>query len=248
MKILEYLDESTKKVVGLIVDKYLEDMKKYQNNYKEHAFGIGLELASLLDNLFSCAILVDNSNFVIKIRYSKIKSLNQNENINLQANNGFINQTKVLQVINFLKRLNDEGLILFAEEKKYPKKFPEFKSWAFEENGTQIFPIINESLNEFIRSRYFSHILPTEILISFKNKGYKTVEKEREEASECIGNLGIITAIAISIVSPFLMTHCSKTSIEETQFNAIIKTIGNSHGNSQIQPDTISIQESEWKK
>lgn len=242
MTTLEYLDETTKQVVTFIVEKYLNDITKYKDNHSVHANGMGTVLSEILNVQFQCAILEDGHGFIVRFKQSSSQKLSVKENINRQANNGFIKYSKILQVINFLYRLCEERLILFAEENSQPKYIPQYKEMALEERGTMEFPIVNNTLNQFIRSHYYSHIFPTEILVAFKNKGYKTVEKERAEASECLGNLGIISAIAIAVMSPLLMTHCSNTQIEENQYNKLIEAIECSHKDISSQDfDTISI-------
>ena len=122
MSVLEYLDNSTKNVIKLIVEKYLNDINKYKDNSKEQATGIGIELYEILSNTCNCELLKDRDSFVIRFKHEDLESSDKDlessdkkEHTAYHGNNGFIIQTRVLQIINFLQKLSIEGLIMFAE-------------------------------------------------------------------------------------------------------------------------------------
>ena len=231
MSVLEYLDNSTKNVIKLIVEKYLNDINKYKDNSKEQATGIGIELYEILSNTCNCELIKDRDSFVIRFKHEDLESSDKDlessdkkEHTAYHGNNGFIIQTRVLQIINFLQKLSIEGLIMFAEP-DLMDKYPQFKGIAFEETGTMIYPIHNKSLNSFIKQIYYSHIFPTETLISFKNKGFITVENERFKSSKSTSYIAIFVAVLIAVLSPQLMTQCSHTTIEQKQIDSIINVI-----------------------
>lgn len=224
--ILEYLDSNTKGVIKQIVEKYESDIEFYFNNNHTQTDGIGITFIELINSLTHCVILSDKENtFGIKFKHSNNSNFSSvKEATHFHVNNGFILQTEVLQILDFIFRLHNEGIILFTDVDDSKLK-PKFKGMAYEDCGTMFFPIHNSRINEFINGIYYSHIVPTNTLIGFKRRGYKTSEQDRFEESQCTSNIGIIAAIVIAVISPILMTYCSTSTINSQQFDLLIKEI-----------------------
>lgn len=228
--VLDFLDSTTKNVVKHIVERYEKDIRAYSNNSQCQTSGIGVTFTELLKNITNCVILATENNpkcFGIKLQKDNMTECHSvRESTTLHANNVWIIHTQVLQILDFLLRLKDEGAILFSQvDVSKPIDKPTFNGMAFEKDSTMFFPIQNAKINEFIDKNYYSNIVPTISLIGFKNRDYKTVDQERFECSQCTSNIGIITAILIALFSPMLMTHCSRSTIDEIQFNILIKEI-----------------------
>ena len=227
---LDFLDPITKRVVTLIVEEYDNDVKKYTNNSQTHNLDIGIAFIDLIKRILDCIIMSTGTNsksYGIKFMKSESKRFSSiSEETYFQANNGIVLQTKVLQIIDFLISLKDEGVIMFTQTdfgKQVDK--PTYRSSAQENIGTMFMTIQSTKINEFIDEIYFSHIVPTIGLIGFKKRGYKTVEQERFKKTQCASYTGIIAAVLIAILSPILMTHCSTSTINKNQFNSLINII-----------------------
>lgn len=227
---LEYLDTTTKSVINNIVDEYGKDLKKYSSNSQLHSLDIGIAFTQLIMNITDCIILstgTDSKCYGIKFTKSNPKEFDSvREKTNFYANNGIILQTKVLQIIDFLMRLKDEGVIIFTQtDFGKPINKPTYKCLDPKNFGTMFMTIQSAKINEFIDEIYFSHIVPTISLIGFKNRDYKTIEQERFECSQCTSYIGIITAIIIAIISPISITHCSTSTIDKKQFKTLVDVI-----------------------
>lgn len=227
---LDFLDPTTKSVVTLIVDEYENDIKKYSNNSQIHSSDIGIAFIDLIKRISDCVVLstgTDSKRFGIRFMKSDSKEFRSvSEDTTFNTNNGIILQTKVLQIIDFLIRLKDEGVIMFTQiDFGKPVDKPTYKSFAPENIGTIFMSIQSTKINEFIDEIYFSHIVPTTSLIGFKKRGYKTVEQGRFEDTQCASYIGILAAVLIAIFSPILMTHCSTSTINEYQFNSLMNVI-----------------------
>lgn len=231
---LDFLDSTTKRVVEHIVEKYEKDIRVYSNNSHIQTSSIGISFIELINDITQCIILSTGTNSkCFGIKFSATNNTEFNtviESTKFNANNGFILQTKVLQIIDFLIRLKDEGAIMFTQidmGKSIEK--PIYKCLGPQNIGTMFLTIQSKNINDFIDEIYYSNIIPTINLIGFKNRGYKTIDQERFEDSQCVSHLGIITAILIAILSPILMTHCSTSTINESQFDSLINVIQGSN-------------------
>ncbi|MBD5277904.1 MAG: hypothetical protein HDS32_01505 [Bacteroides sp.] len=226
---LDFLDSTTKDVVKHIVEKYQKDISTYSNSTQIHSLNIGIAFTELINDITNCVILStgnDSKRYGIKFTTTNYKGFSSViDSTAFHANKGIILQTKVLQIIDFLIRLKDEGVIMFTQiDMDKPVKKPIYKSLS--ENMETMFITIQEKrINEFLDEFYYSNIIPTVSLIGFKNRGYKTIDQERFEISQCISYMGVLAAIVIAILSPMLMTHCSTSTINENQFNSLIKVI-----------------------
>lgn len=227
---LDFLDTTTKRVVTLIVNKYEDDINKCSNNSHIFSSDVGIAFIDLIKQITDCIVFSTGTDSkCYGIRFVKLEDKefnNVSEETNFYANNGMILQTKVLQIIDFLIRLKDEGVIMFTQiDYGKPVDKPTYKSFAPENFGTMFMTIQSTTINEFIDKIYYSHIVPTIGLIGFKKRGYKTIEQKRFNETKCISYLGIIAAVLIAIFSPILMTYCSTSTINENQFNSLINVI-----------------------
>ncbi|MBD5287099.1 MAG: hypothetical protein HDS27_06185 [Bacteroides sp.] len=227
---LDFLDSTTKDVVKLIVEKYQKDISTYSNSTQIHSLNIGIGFTELINDITNCVILStgrDSKSFGIKFTTNNNKGFSSVlESTTFHANKGVVLETQVLQIIDFLIRLKDEGVILFTQiDFGKPIKKPTYKSLVPENNGTMFFTIQEKRINEFIDEIYYSNIIPTVGLIGFKKRDYKTIDQEQFESSQCLSYIGVIAAIIIAILSPILMTYCSTSTINENQFNSLIKVI-----------------------
>lgn len=227
---LDFLDSTTKRVVTLIVDEYKNDIKKYTDNSQIHNLDIGIAFIDLIKRISDCIVLSTGTHAKsFGIRFVKSESQEFSsvlEETHFYANNGIVLQTKVIQIIDFLIRLKDEGVIMFTQINfGKPVDKPTYKSFDPENKGSMFMTIQSTKINEFIDEFYFSNIVPTTGLIGFKDRGYKTVEQVRHEDTQCVSVMGIIAAVLIAIFSPILMTYCSTSTINEDQFNSLINVI-----------------------
>lgn len=200
--ILEYIDDTTKQVVSQIVSTYQEDILIYKDNFELQTIGIGTELNSILYSLCKCCLKQDelSKDFVLIISQDKPDFPTTKQNVCFSFNNALILRTRALQIINFLKRLSDEGLILFADAAEN-KSYPQYKGQAQEKERFEVCAVQNRRLNNFIKAIFYSHIFPTETLIGFVNNSFKTNEQVRYEHQKELSEKSLSEAIVANKIS-----------------------------------------------
>lgn len=215
MTILDYLDETTQSVIELIVNQYQNDVAQYTNNSSTQVCRIGIDINSILKCRCNCVLkqLESENGFVLMMKKDCPSLPTVKEQTYYRFNNSLIERTRALQIINFLKRLSDEGLILFTDTTDY-KGFPKFKGMATEESGTIACLVDNKRLDNFIKAVYYSHIVPTESLVGYMRDGFKTKEQIRFEEQKRISEK--------SLQEAQIANQISQNSLDTT--NISIKT------------------------
>ena len=198
--ILEYIDDTTKKVVELIVEQYDKDLFDLKYLPSEQRDGVGITLGDIILKICDCNIIKYDSYFCIKYKSPHDVSLKEQEETAYRGNLGFINQTKTLQIINFIIQLSQEGYIVLTEFGK-SKAYPSYKGVSENDTGYIYLPIRNQNINSFLELAYYSHVCPTCTLEKFKKSNFKTVEKRRYFWTQLCSWVAIVVAIAIGIVS-----------------------------------------------
>lgn len=136
---------------------------------------------------------------------------------------------KLLIGCSFIQKLHQDGLIYFPEENSEPSPF---EKWGIPCNEYpkphyiwKISSICSKDLAKFLDSFLQSSICPSHQLITFYDNNFETPEQTRFKLNKRLSTAGILTAIGIALLSPFLMTKFSHTTIEQEQIDSIINTI-----------------------
>ena len=136
---------------------------------------------------------------------------------------------KLLIGCSFIQKLHQDGLIYCPEESFDPSTFDEWDvpcdKYPKSNYIWKTSSICSKGLAKFLDSFLQSSICPSYQLINFCDNNFETPEQIRFKKSQCLSKIGILTAIFISVFSPWLMTKCSHTTIEQSQFDSIINTI-----------------------
>lgn len=198
--ILEYIDDTTKKVVELIVEQYKKDLFDLKYLPSEQRDGVGITLGDIIFQICDCHIIKYESSFCVKYKIPHDISLKVQEDTAYSGNLGFLNQTKALQIINFIIQLSQEGYIVLTEFGN-SKAYPSYKGVSENDMGYIYLPIRNQKINSFLELAYYSHVCPTSTLEKFRENSFKTVEKQRYFWTQVCSWVAIIVAIAIGIIS-----------------------------------------------
>lgn len=198
--ILEYIDDTTKRVVKIIVEQYQKDLSELNYLPSELRDGIGTTLSEIISQICDCNIIKYYDSFCIKYKIPQDFALSIQEDTAYRGNIGFIKQTKTLQIINFIIQLSKEGYIIFPELEK-SKAYPAYKGVSENDIGVIYLPIRNQEVNTFLELAYYTHICPTSTLEKFKKNNYTTVEKKRFFWNQFCSWVAIIVAVAIGLVS-----------------------------------------------
>lgn len=198
--ILEYIDDTTKEVVKLIVEQYKQDLFDLKYLPSEQRDGVGITLGDIIYQICDCHIIKYENSFCVKYKTPHDLSLKVRENTAYRGNLGFINQTTALQIINFIIQLSQEGYIVLTEFEKN-KAYPSYKGVSENDMGYIYLPIRNQKINSFLELAYYFHVCPTSTLEKFRKNNFKTVEKQRYFWTQVCSWFAIIVAIAIGLIS-----------------------------------------------
>lgn len=127
---------------------------------------------------------------------------------------------QLIQSIYFIRQLYENRLILLLRdwENNHTEK-------EFNPNDSIPYYFKDNSILEFIQFVRECEILPTEELIQLCNQKFRTPEQIRFRINSIISWIAIGASFLIGILSPWLMTNFSKTSIERTQLDTILNAI-----------------------
>ncbi|MDE5881053.1 MAG: hypothetical protein K2H60_04930 [Muribaculaceae bacterium] len=222
MTILDYTDDVTRSVIELIVNQYQNDIAQYTNNSCSQVCRIGIDINSILKDCCNCVLkqLKSENGFVLMMQKDCPNLPTVKEQTYYRFNNSLIERTRALQIINFLKRLSDEGLILFTDTTDY-KGFPKFEGMATEESGTIACLVDNKRLDNFIKAVYYSHIIPTESLTGYMRDGYKTKDQIRFEEQKRISKKSLQEAKIANQISQNSLDTANKSIESSTRDNRI---------------------------
>ncbi len=147
--ILEYIDDTTKEVVKIIVDQYDKDLKELNYLPSELRNGVGTTLREIISQICDCSIIKYEDSFCVKYEIPQDSSLCVQEDTAYRGNIGFINQTKVAQIINFIIQLYREGSLVLPEFDK-SKAYPSYKGVTEIDFGVIYLPMRNQDINTIL--------------------------------------------------------------------------------------------------
>lgn len=242
MNILEYCTQEDKKVIGCIVDGYLLDYDNIKINDFSYCDSPGLFFFSIFHEYnptdIDCHINLSNNNGILTAEFF----VDNDSDSNSQSRIISLKKAGLMSRICFIENLFKNNLIFFESDNNDSLPLynePNKKSLGeFSEENIKVHaePIYSQTFFDLINKFYWSRVIPSSILIEYRRNNYLTTEQLRHNKQIRHTWYGIIVAILIGIVSPLLTSIFSKVTIEDTQFNQIIK----SHSNDSEIPYDIS--------
>lgn len=231
MNILDSASSTEKELVRRIVDNYRGGYENIKADKHSILDSPGCWLHSLFYDFnlsaSSCFINFSNRDNQLLATYVLPKGDDANEFFQ-QIN---IKKASFFEQIAFLKLLFQNNLIFFEQDydcglsKFSGHSDQDVENWESHELGYYDEIIKNNDIFDFINTYYWSCVIPSSILCDYKDNDFKTVEAKRHKENAILSRIGIISAFIIALISPCLMTRCSKTSIESSQLDAILNTI-----------------------
>lgn len=156
----------------------------------------------------------------IRKPHNRKKYKDKRKEIRATTNTVYPQFIQLIQSIYFIRQLYDNRLILILRdwENNYIEK---------EFNPSDCIPYYfkDNSILEFVQFARDCEVLPTEELIQLCHHKFRTPEQIRFRNNSIISWIAISVSFLIGILSPWLMTEFSKTSIEPTQLETIINAI-----------------------
>jgi hypothetical protein len=230
MKILDYLSANQRNLIKTIVHAFENSKKEFEKNGDNTPInGIFLKDA-FNDTKYIISPCKYEGQLAIQVEHlaCQNKNLDTITQMQYELKLQTIVQQSFIERLTFIERLWEHNLIIFTGN--LDCKLPEFryndsdKQFHKEHNiSCLLSPINSKTYFEFISKYYMAQIIPSEYLIRFYHDGFITVDKHRFNLSQIMGYTGIFVSIAIACASPWLMTKCSSSKVDEEQFETIIK-------------------------
>lgn len=231
MVYLEYLSQEEKELIGHIVDGYNLSYENMKENINSLYNSPGLWLHSIFndynESYNKCLISLSDKDGELAANFY-IKNCNDSNRFFQILN---LKKAEFISRATFVKSLFNANLIFFEEDKgcemhKF-KEETEEKREELKKEGFSFYPEIikSESVYSFLKRYFWSRIIPSSSLIKYRQCGFLTPEQKRHHRDLSVSTFGIVTAILIAMLSPWLMTKCSNTTIEQRQIESIIKAI-----------------------
>ncbi len=244
MNILDSASQTEKELVLRIVDNYRGTYKNMQADCNSIFGSPGCWLHSLFydSNLspLSCNIIFSDNNGRLWATFVLSKEEDANDffqRINLK-------KASFIEQIYFLKNLLYNNLIYF--EKDYDCGLRPYNDHSehdlakWSANGLKYYDeeIKNHDIFDFLNKFYWSRVIPSSTLMIYRDHKFKTVDARRHRTNSWLSRAGIASAFVIALGSPWLMTKCSKSHIEDKQYNLLIESINKVYRDSKIDTPT----------
>lgn len=236
---LDSLDCNGKAFITTIVDAYIkceEHINAGTNKYFDDA---GIQVHTLFVNFRDSGLCnvsfhkTSENNINVCYTFSPNMIIPLPDEKDYDALDRYVNIERVIFIykISLLKWLYDSNYIFLIDDKSWDlfnaNGITEHDRKNWEKKGVKYYEetlksnTIFEVLSKFNNCR----IIPCPELIYYRNHGYKTLEQKRYLTTRNFSWIAIGISILIGIGSPWLMTECSKTSIESTQLETILNAI-----------------------
>ena len=238
MSYISNLDEFQKDILNDIVSNY----KVYINQLDHSTYQS--ETSMFLSYLMYDTLKRNNYQHVVEMYLATYKDSAQINleivyNTPLMENEGILdlkkqiksitNTTKfrLIKFLDFIFKLYSQGLVVFSNEEE---EQTEYRAWVKADyklckaKGYTIETtyFCSSELKNIVDKYYCSAIIPTQTLIDLVDNQYLSNDDIKFIKSQRLGKLGIISSFIIAILSPWLMTKCSYTKIDNTQFDKMI--------------------------
>lgn len=204
-------------VVELIVQKYKKRQHELLNNDAAFVSDMSISFIELFRSLpgkYSFGERTGSLGYCIDLDINKdlnaIKDIK--ERTRIKHNYYLPFQVELLQAIIFLKRLEENNLIIVINNFSDTEKLHSFDG----HDGFFAF-VQDERIKHYIRYFLYSDILPTTTLIEIYDNKFETEDRRRYKEQTCISKIAIAVAIIIGIIS-----ICKDTEIDKEQYNGVI--------------------------
>lgn len=229
VNILDSASATEKDLVRRIVDNYRGGYENIKTDKHSILDSPGCWLHSLFYDFHlsnsSCCINFSNKDDQLWATYVLPKGDDANDffqRINIKKASFF-------EQIAFLKLLFKNNLIFF--EKDYDCGLNKFVGHTdhdiskWDEYGLGYYDefIKNKEVFDFLNKYYWSSVIPSSVLCDYKDNDFKTVEAQRHKENSRLSRTGIISAFIVALLSPWLMTKCSSSKLDNVQFERVIQ-------------------------
>lgn len=208
-------------VVELIVQKFKKRQYELRTNNSTFVSDMSISFRELFNSLpgkYSFGEREGSLCYCINLDINKelnaIKDIKERTRI---KNNYYLPfQIELLQAILFLKRLEENNLIIVIHNFSYTQGLYSFDGL----NGFFVF-VQDERIENYIKYFLYSDIIPTTTLIEIYDNKFETEDKRRYKMQVYISIISIVVAIIIGIASIFI-SICKDTKIDKEQYNEVI--------------------------
>lgn len=230
MNTLENIGAVDKEIIKCIVDGFNETLRAIESGRNSAVADPGVLFSQIFDEKRCIVELYKQDKLLALKLYYNERGLPPSDTYDYIKETEYVGclaRLHTIEKLSFLKRLYDDNLIIFSESSSQPLKSwevsKEEKAWMDEAKiHCAVWFVENPELLNFVSKFRYSHIIPTEVLKTYKDNNFKTTEEVRFKKSQRVSYFGIISAVVIAVASPWLMTKCSRTSIEQSQIESII--------------------------
>lgn len=137
---------------------------------------------------------------------------------------------KLIRFLDFILKLYNQGFIVLSDEEDEPTKEEaweraDYKNCINKGYKVELICFSSSRLKEFVDKYYHAAIIPTQLLIDFVKNKYLSNDEVKFRKSQRLGKIAILSSVLIAIASPLMMTKCSSSKINKTQFEKIINSI-----------------------
>lgn len=252
--ILSNIDEPCKLIVDRIVDAYNNYLEAVKEN-KSCTYGDpGHPFDTLFgkDYLHGVNFTIDRKGNALMINQvfdkANYSSLSQKQMIDAIHADAALQKTQVIEQLNFVKLLYEDGLIFFTgdkvdqdigECKPNPKYMEEQLKSGKHFNHAFVY---STTILDFVSKFFYARVLPSQRLIDFKANGYKTNDEIAFKKTQLLGWVGIIVAILIGCTSFILsiIGFNKESKIDNNQHKELIEAIQQNASNTIVVPIATS--------
>lgn len=207
-------------VVELIVQKYKKRQHELLNNDAAFVSDMSISFIELFRSLpgkYSFGERTGSLCYLIDLNKELSAIEDIKERARVQHNYYLPFQVELLQAIIFLKRLEENNLIIVINN------FRDTENLLHRFDGQDGFfvSVNDERIQKYIKYFLYSDILPTTTLIEIYDNKFETEDRRRYKEQICISWIAIAVSIIIGIASIFI-SICKDTEIDEEQHNEVV--------------------------
>lgn len=137
---------------------------------------------------------------------------------------------ELIRFLDFIYKLYNQGLIVFSDEVEGETDYSVWEKADYKlcQNKGFIVECVffsSEVYKYFVDKYYTAAIIPSPLLIEYRNNKFQNEEQIQFKKTLLVSKIAIVISLIIGLGSPWLMTMCSKSTIEPAQLETIISAI-----------------------
>lgn len=137
---------------------------------------------------------------------------------------------ELIRFLDFIYKLYNHGLIVFSDEEEGETDYSVWEKADYKLCQTKGFIVesvffSSEVFKYFVDKYYTAAIIPSSLLIEYRNNGFQNEGQIQFKRTQLVSKIAIGISLIIGLGSPWLMTKCSKSTIEPVQLEYIINAI-----------------------